>query len=103
MSEYKPHPAPVACRNSADLQDVRGPALPSTLLGHESAALPQIFLLSCLAGWLNREQQKVLDYLREDNRVLREQSVPAGSGSTMISAPGLRRRARRSAVSQVRW
>ena len=33
----------------------------------------QIFLLSCLAGWLNREQQKVLDYLREENRVLREQ------------------------------
>jgi hypothetical protein len=29
---------------------------------------PQIFLLSWLAGWLNQEQQKVLDYLREENR-----------------------------------
>ena len=34
---------------------------------------PQLFLLSCLAGWLNREQQRVLEYLREENRVLREQ------------------------------
>ena len=34
---------------------------------------PQIFQLSCLAGWLNREQRKVLDYLHEKNRVLREQ------------------------------
>jgi hypothetical protein len=38
---------------------------------------PQIFLLSWLAGWLNQEQQKVLDYLREENRVLREQLGPA--------------------------
>ncbi len=27
---------------------------------------PQLFLLSALAGWLNREQQRVLDYLREE-------------------------------------
>jgi hypothetical protein len=37
---------------------------------------PQTFLLSWLAGWLNQEQQKVLDYLREENRVLREQLGP---------------------------
>ena len=37
---------------------------------------PQLFLLSALAGWLNREQQRVLDYLREENRVLREQLDP---------------------------
>ena len=34
---------------------------------------PQILLVSILAGWLNREQQKILEYLREENRVLTEQ------------------------------
>ena len=29
-------------------------------------------LLELLAGFVNREQAKVLDYLREENRVLRE-------------------------------
>lgn len=48
------------------------PRLPATPPVHETADLPQIFLLSCLAGWLNREQQKVLDYLREETRVLKE-------------------------------
>jgi hypothetical protein len=35
--------------------------------------ISQLFLLSWLAAWLNQEQQKVFDYLREENRVLREQ------------------------------
>ena len=30
-------------------------------------------LLLTLAGWLNREQQRVIEYLAEENRVLREQ------------------------------
>ena len=34
---------------------------------------PQILLVSVLAGWLNQEQQKVLEYVREENRVLKEQ------------------------------
>ena len=29
------------------------------------------FLLLVLAGWVNRQQQEVIDYLREENRVLR--------------------------------
>ena len=37
---------------------------------------PQLFLLSCLVGWLNREQHRVLEFLREENRVLREQLGP---------------------------
>ena len=32
-------------------------------------------VLVALAGWLNREQSKVIDYLQEENRVLREQQV----------------------------
>ena len=34
---------------------------------------PHILVLAALAGWLNREQQKVLEFLREENRVLRAQ------------------------------
>jgi len=33
---------------------------------------PFSFFLACLAGWLN-QQQIVIDYLTEENRVLREQ------------------------------
>ena len=31
------------------------------------------FLISILAGWVNRGQQDVIEYLQEENRVLREQ------------------------------
>src|SRR5262249_36203055 len=34
---------------------------------------PLRFLLLLFAGLVNREQAKVIDYLREENRVLREQ------------------------------
>src|SRR5262249_47004230 len=34
---------------------------------------PLRFLLALFAGLVNREQAKVIDYLREENRVLREQ------------------------------
>ena len=54
----------------------------------ERLTFPQIFLLSCLAGWLNREQQRVLDYLREENRVHREQL----GGKRLRLTDGQRRR-----------
>src|SRR5215469_530585 len=34
---------------------------------------PFRLLLISLAGWLNQQQQDVIDYLQEENRVLREQ------------------------------
>jgi putative transposase len=34
---------------------------------------PFRLLLVSLAGWLNQHQQDVIDYLQEENRVLREQ------------------------------
>jgi hypothetical protein len=34
---------------------------------------PWHVVLVALAGWLNREQQKIVEYLKEENRVLREQ------------------------------
>ena len=38
-----------------------------------SAMDPFRLLLISLAGWLNQRQQEALDYLQEENRVLREQ------------------------------
>ncbi len=34
---------------------------------------PFHFLVVALAGWLNRHQQAVIDYLIEENRVLKDQ------------------------------
>jgi hypothetical protein len=34
---------------------------------------PFRFLVTCLAGWMNQEHQKIIDYLTEENRVLKQQ------------------------------
>jgi hypothetical protein len=34
---------------------------------------PFRFLLIALSGWMNQQQLQLIDYLREENRVLREQ------------------------------
>ena len=34
---------------------------------------PVRFVVIALAGWMNQKQQHAIDYLREENRVLREQ------------------------------
>ena len=39
----------------------------------EKALNPFQFLVIALAGWMNQRQQNVIEYLREENRVLREQ------------------------------
>ncbi len=38
----------------------------------KSLPFPAQFLVLALAGWLNRHQLDTVDYLREENRVLRE-------------------------------
>lgn len=38
-----------------------------------TALNPFQFLVIVLAGWMNQQQQYVIEYLREENRVLREQ------------------------------
>ncbi len=37
------------------------------------SAQPLQFLLLLFAGWVNRRQLEVIDYLKEENRILREQ------------------------------
>jgi putative transposase len=39
----------------------------------EKALNPFHFVVIVLAGWMNQRQQNVIEYLREENRVLREQ------------------------------
>ena len=34
------------------------------------------FLVLTVAGWVNRHQEDLIDYLREENRILREQRGP---------------------------
>jgi hypothetical protein len=34
---------------------------------------PFRFVLIAIAGWMNQRQLQIIDYLREENRVLREQ------------------------------
>ena len=43
------------------------------MLAMSTFVSPQIFLVLLLAGWLNQEQQKILEYLQEENRVLKVQ------------------------------
>ena len=38
-----------------------------------SLSHPLQFVVVALAGWINQQQREVIDYLREENRVLREQ------------------------------
>jgi len=47
---------------------------------------PFQFVVIVLTGWMNQGQQNVIEYLREENRVLREQLGSVACGSRMTSA-----------------
>jgi hypothetical protein len=47
---------------------------------------PFQFLVVAVAGWMNQHQQQTIEYLREENRVLREHLVAADCVSMMTSA-----------------
>ena len=47
------------------------------------------FLVLWMAGWIHSRQLEVIDFLREENRVLREHSAGGACGSPMTAAaPG---------------
>ena len=56
---------------------------------------PVLFIVICLAGWLNRNQQEVIEYLREEVRVLREQHGPKRLRFTDEQRSRLARKAKR--------
>jgi hypothetical protein len=51
------------------------------------------------AGWVNRRQLEVLEYVQEENRVLREQLGGSVCASRTSNAAGSRRRAGRSVTA----
>ena len=46
---------------------------------------PFRFVLIAVAGCMNQRQLQIIDYLREENRVLREQLSRSARGSTTTS------------------
>jgi hypothetical protein len=60
---------------------------------------PLRFVLIALAGWMHQQQRDVIDYLREENRVLREQLRPGQCGSPTRSADDWGRKPRPSDVT----
>ena len=48
------------------------------------------FVVIAIAGWMNQRQRDVIDYLREENYVLREQLGEGACGLVMINVDGLR-------------
>src|SRR5437660_12913930 len=58
-----------------DLQEI---ALPQSKSRDNELTMPRVldpfrFVLIAVAGWMNQHQLQIIDYLREENRVLREQ------------------------------
>jgi hypothetical protein len=51
---------------------------------------PWHVVLVALAGWLHREQQKAIEYLKEENRALREQPGTSAFGSPTSSGAASR-------------
>lgn len=49
---------------------------------------PFRFLLVSIAGWMNQRQLLIIDYLREENRVLHEQL--GGRGVLLETSPAVR-------------
>jgi hypothetical protein len=52
----------------------------------DSLPPPFAFVVLLFAGWVNRQQQAVIDYLLEENRVLRPRTDLDGSPSATTSA-----------------
>jgi len=46
---------------------------------------PFSFVLTSIAGWMNQHQQHVIEYLMEENRVLREQMGSRRQGNGILS------------------
>jgi len=58
---------------------------------------PWQILVAAMAGWITRQQDAVIDYLREENRVLKEQIGRRRLRLTTLNGDGLLCAAKRSA------
>jgi len=65
-------------------------------LNHAPVAIPAAVRSRRARRWMNHQQRDVIDYLHEENRVLREQLGPRRVRSPMLSAVDWRRKPRHS-------
>jgi hypothetical protein len=47
---------------------------------------PFRFLLMAVCSWMNQQQSQLIDYLREENRVLRETNWGKGDYASMMTS-----------------
>ncbi|MCK5600885.1 hypothetical protein KAR91_03390, partial [Candidatus Pacearchaeota archaeon] len=53
---------------------------------------PYTMLLTILAGWMNRQQQEVIDYLKAENSILKEELLKATGKKRIFLNDSQRRR-----------
>ena len=53
---------------------------------------PMTMLLAMLAGWINRQQQEAIEYLKEENKILRGELLKATGKKRIILNDSQRRR-----------
>ena len=55
-------------------------------------AKPMTMLLAMLAGWINRQQQEMIEYLKAENSILKDQLLKATGKKRIILNDSQRRR-----------
>ena len=75
-SAYCPKTRSMLQRKACFRRDSRGSRPSGSLDPMPPLPHPLRFVLIALAGWMNQQQRDVIDYLQEENRVLREQLGP---------------------------
>ena len=53
---------------------------------------PWMMLVAMMAGWLNRQQQDALEYLKEENKILRDELLKATGKKRILLSDAQRRR-----------
>ena len=53
---------------------------------------PMTMLLAMLAGWMNQQQQQIINYLKEENNVLKTELLKATGKKRIILNDSQRRR-----------
>ena len=53
---------------------------------------PWVMLVAMMAGWLNRQQQEAIEYLKEENKSLRHELLKATGKKRIILNDSQRRR-----------
>ena len=53
---------------------------------------PWMMLVTMMAGWINRQQQEVIEYLKEENKILRDELLKATGKKRILLSDAQRRR-----------